>query len=76
MIDEEKKVVEDEQEESYYDEVRADIETAVYAYSTLLEIDMGMQPKSVQKQIDEAKKDCITIMCKALDIIRKSYEEE
>jgi hypothetical protein len=65
-----------EVESTYYDEIRADVETAVYAYATLEEIDVQMQAKSLQTAIRKAKQDCIIIMCKGLEMIREGYDED
>ena len=59
-----------------YDEVRADIETAVYSYATLEEIDAGLLSKGEQKDIQRAKQDCITIICKGIELIKAGYELE
>jgi hypothetical protein len=74
MSDEEQKIEDDGS--SFYDEVRADIETAVYSYATLEEIDSGLLSKGVQKDIQRAKQDCITIICKGIELIRVGYELE
>lgn len=67
----------DEQEElTYYDEIRADVETAVYAYSAFEEMDTALYSKIMQNNIKNAKRDCIKIMCKGLQLIREGYEEK
>lgn len=72
MADEEKKV----EEETYYDDIRADIETAVYAFSTLEEVDTAMYSKIMQNNIRNAKKDCVAIICKGIKALREGYEEK
>ena len=76
MSDEEKKVEEVEGETSYYDEIRADIETAVYAFTSLEEVDTGLFGKIMQNNISKAKKDCVYIICKGLKAIKEGYEEK
>lgn len=66
----------EEQQETYYDDVRADIETAVYTYTSLEEMDSALYNKSVQKSISKAKENCIFIMCRGLEILRDGYEKE
>lgn len=67
----------DEQElDNFFDEIRADVETAVSVFAALDEIDMAMKTKAVQKSIGKAKEDCIVIMCKGLEILREGYEKE
>lgn len=66
--------VEQEQGEYYYDEIRADIDTAIYAYSTLEEIDTAMMDKKVQQQILRAKDDCVLIICRGIRELRVAWE--
>lgn len=63
-------------DETIFDEIRADIDTAIYAYATLLEIDLQMQSKSVQKDIAKAKNDCVFIICKGIQSLREGYGQE
>lgn len=64
-----------EEDTSYYDEVRADVETAVYTFSALQELDIQLFGKPMQKKIKDAKDDCVFIMCKGLELIKECYEE-
>jgi hypothetical protein len=68
--------IEETEEESYYDEVRADIETSVYVFATLEEMDTALYGKSIQGQIKRAKENCIFIMCKGMETLRDGYGEE
>lgn len=72
----EEKPEQEEQGESYFDGIRADVETAVYAYSTLIEIDMGLLDKSTQRGLSKAKSDCVTVICKAMKILQESYAND
>lgn len=66
----------EETTDNFYDEIRADVETSVYTYATLLEIDVQMQEKSVQSKLDRAKKDCVLVMCRGMRIIAEAYEDK
>jgi hypothetical protein len=70
MADEEK------EEMTYYDEIRADVETAVYAFSALEEMDSALFSQIMQRNIKDAKKNCVKIICKGLQLIREGYEKE
>jgi hypothetical protein len=61
---------------TYYDEIRADVETAVYAYTSFEEMDLQLHSQIMQRNIKNAKRDCIKIMCKGLQLIREGYEEK
>lgn len=65
-----------EQEESYYDDVRADIETAVYAFASLEEVDAALFGKGLQSKVKKAKEDCIFIICKGIETLKEGYENE
>lgn len=70
MLDEKPEV----EEVTYYEEIRADIETAVYAYTAFEEMDTALFSKAKQRNINNAKEDCLEIICKGLELIRKGYE--
>lgn len=74
--EEDKPEVEQEQDDnSYYDDVRADVDTAIYAFSALQEVDTAMYSKVMQSNIRNAKNNCVFIICKGMKLLREGYEE-
>lgn len=76
MPDEKQTETQEEKDDSYFEGIRADLETAVYAYTAIIEIDLGLQDKVTQRSLGKAKDACVTIMCKALKILQESYDDE
>jgi hypothetical protein len=73
--EEKPEVEEQEDDNSYYDDVRADIDTAIYAFSALQEVDMVLYSKAMQQNISSAKRNCVFIICKGMKLLREGYEE-
>jgi hypothetical protein len=64
-----------EQEEMiFYEDIRADVETAVYVFASFEEMDMAILGAEVERQIKKAKKNCIEIICKGIQSLRDSYD--
>jgi hypothetical protein len=69
---EEPEIKKEDEAATYYEEVRADVETAVYALEAFENIDMQLQG-SMNKNLKKAKEDCLFVICEGIKIIADGY---
>lgn len=58
-----------------YEGIRADVDTAIYAFKTLEEIDAAILGKNIATKISKTKESCLYIIFNGIEALRNSYEE-